>query len=210
MEDIDNIIEQKAKEIVEKRENNTAYFENVSNAITQVEERIVEKAVVKVNDQKIIEKHSRKLAEISDKAIEAETEKQELVVESKRADNKVRRQEIKNRLIELQTETIRLQKEQKQILKEQKADHKKRNKDAQWQIYQGKLQKMGYTYVPNPFILKMLLCIDGIVSFFEGVGKISTAIMKAIKWIIILGIIAGVLFAIPTTRDWLTGLMGFV
>ena len=61
---------------------------------------------------------------------------------------------------------------------------------------------MGYSYLPNAFILKMLLAIDGVVSFFDGVGRVSNAIMKAIKWLIIGGVIIGVLFAIPATREW--------
>lgn len=217
MSELDLEIEKKAKEMLSSKEeaetsnlveinqeplNPIKYFDEVSNAITQVEGRIVEKAVDKVNDEKIIEKHSKKLAEISDKAIEAETEKQELIVESKKADNKVQRQEIKNRLIELKTESIRLKQEQKQVLKEQKLDHKKRDKDAKWEMYKGKLQKMKYDYVPNVFVLKMLLFFDGLKSFFDGLGAVSTAIVKALKWVIIIALISFALLVVPVTREW--------
>jgi hypothetical protein len=208
MDDFEKEFNEKVNALVETQtQTPVAYSDNVIKAIGTVESRIVEKAVDKVNDEKIIEEHSKKLAEISDKALEVETEKQELVVESRRADNRVKKQEIKNRLLQLKTEKIRLKREQKQVLKEQKAEHKKRNKEALWELYKDKLTKMKYTYVPNKFVLKMLLFFDGVKSFFDGLGSVSTAIMKAFKWFIIIGILVGVLFAIPVTREWLTGIL---
>ena len=214
MEELENRIEQKANALIQKQENTAsdldanAYFDEVANAIGNVKGEIVEKAVSKVNDVKIIEKHSKRLAEISDKALAVETEKQELVVEKRKAENKEERQRIRNRLIELETERIRLEREQKQVLKEQKEDHKKRNNEIMWERYKDKLTKMKYTYVPNKFILKMLLFFDGVKSFFDGVGSVSTAIMKALKWLLIGGTIIGVMFAIPATREWLTSILG--
>ena len=212
IQEIDKKITEKAIQKVDNpvpRESAVENFEKVANALTQVQGAIVEKAKCKINDEKIIEKHSRKLAQISDKALEVETEKEELVVAEKEADNKVKKQDIKNKLIELRTEAIRLKKEQKQVLKEQKADHKKRNKQILWETYNGKLEGIGYDYVPNKFVLKMLLACDGIKSFFDGLGKISTAILKCFKWLLIFGGLIAVLMIIPVTRNYILELLQF-
>ena len=209
MNELEKIIEEKASSLIVK-ETETEHLGCVGQAINEVEEKIVQKAVLKVNDEKIIEKHAKRLAEISDEALEAETEKQELIVKDKKARNKAEKQEIRNRLIALNTEAIKLKREKKQTLKEQKADHKKRNKDALWEIYKDKLTKMKYTYVPNRFILKMLLFFDGVVSFFNGLGAVSTAIMKALKWILAIVIVVGVLLIVPVTRQWIFELLGFI
>lgn len=179
----------------------------VGGAIDEVKQKILKRAAGKVQDERLIEKHSTTLAEISDRALEVEAEKQRLIVEQVNADNKVVAQEIKNRLIVLKSEAKRLKAEQKQLDKAQKAAHKKMNKDALWEVYGEKLTKMKYTYVPNAFTLCMLLFFDGVVGFFNGVGAISTAIVKALKWVLFLGIAFGVLMAIPATREWLLALM---
>ena len=181
----------------------------MGGAIRDVQTRIVEKAVEKINDKNIIKKHSDKIAKISDKAIEVEAEKQRLIVEQVNADNKVVEQEIKNRLIVLKAEAKRLQAEQEQLNKDQKAEHKARYKAAKWELYKDKLQKMKYTYVPCKFVLCMLLFFDGVKSFFDGLGTISTAIVKALRWIIIIGIILAVLMSIPVTREWITTILKF-
>lgn len=181
----------------------------VAEAVDTIKGGIVSKAVDKVNDEKTIDKFSTQLSEVGKESIEADIEKERLGVEEKKASNKVHKQEIKNKLLELATEKKRLKAEQKQILKEQKADHKKRNKDAKWELYKEKLGKMGYTYVPNPFVLAMLLMFDGIVSFFDGVAKTSTAIVKALKWLIFIGLIIVILMVIPLTREWFLSLLKF-
>ena len=181
-------------------------FTAVSGALTQVKKDITTDAIEDINKRKFIKKHSRNLAKISDEALGVEIETQKLRVASNNVNNKVRKQEIKNRLIELKTQAIQLKKEQKQTLKEQKADHKKRNKSILWETYAGKLESMGYDYVPNKFVLKMLLACDGVKSFFDGLGKISTAMLKCFKWIIILGLIIAVIMLIPVTRNYILGL----
>ena len=67
--------------------------------------------------------------------------------------------------------------------------------------------KMKYSYVPNAFILSMLLFFDGVKSFFDGLGTVSTAIVKALKWVILVGLILVVLFSIPITREWIINLL---
>lgn len=182
----------------------------VDGAVGSVKDKILGGALTKVDNEKSISKHSDKLTKVANDTIKADIEKARLKVEKTKAENKAEKQEIKNRLIQLKTEAKRLKREHKQILKEQKADHKKRNKDILWETYKEKLEKMKYTYVPNIVILKMLLCIDGIVSFFEGIGKISTSIMKALKWLLIIGGVLTILMVIPSTRQWLLELLGII
>ena len=181
----------------------------VDTAISGVKHKIVEKAVEKINDDNIIKKHSDTIAKISDRALEVEAEKQRLVVEAVNADNKVVEQEIKNRLIVLNAEAIRLKAEQKQLDKEQKAEHKARNKDAKWKIYGAKLTKLKYDYVPCSFVLAMLLFFDGVKAFFDGIGAVSTSLMKAIKWVVIIVLIIGVLLSVPLTREWILTILKF-
>ena len=183
---------------------------DVGGAIGDAKRQIIQKAAEKIQDEKLIEKHSEAIAKISDRAIEVETEKQRLIVEEVNADNEVVAQEIKNRLIVLKAEAKRLEKEQKQIDKDQKAEHKKRDKDAKWAIYGDKLKRMKYDYVPNIFVLSMLLFFDGIKGFFDGLGTVSTAIVKAFKWGLIGAAILIVVMSIPVTREWLLSLLQFI
>lgn len=178
-----------------------------SKVVGGVQDDILKKAKEKITDETIVDKHAENLKNIADKALEVDAEKASLIVEEQEADNKVRKQEIKNRLIVLKAEAIRLEKEQKQLDIEQKAEHKARNKAAKWEMYKDKLEKMHYSYVPNPFILAMLLFFDGVRSFFDGLGTVSTSIVKAFKWILLIGAILIVLFSIPVTRDWITNLL---
>lgn len=182
---------------------------DVGGAIGDAKKKIIQKASEKIQDEKLIEKHSDAIAKISDLALEAEAEKHRLIVEEADADNKVVAQEIRNRLIVLKAEAKRLKKEQKQLNKDQKADHRKRNKDAKWELYGEKLKKMKYTYVPNIFVLSMLLFFDGLKSFFDGLGSVSTAIAKAFKWVVIGAIILAAIMIVPVSREWFLSLLQF-
>ena len=211
-EDVRKEIERQANEIVEKKTQETQIQETgvgVGGAVGNVKGKIVDEAINKVDNNKSVKKHADELAKVANDAIRADIDKENLKVQRTRAENKAEKQRIKNELIALKTEAKRLKREKKQILREQRADHKKRNKDALWEIYKDKLTKMGYSYVPNRFVLGMLLFFDGVVGFFNGVGATSTAIMKALKWILIAGVIFGVLMIFPTTKEWLLGLLGF-
>ena len=211
-EDVIKEIERQANEIVEKKTQETQIQETgvgVGGAVGNVKGKIVDEAMNKVDNNKSVKKHADELAKVANDAIRADIDKENLKVQRTRAENKAEKQRIKNELIALKTEAKRLKREKKQILREQRADHKKRNKDALWEIYKDKLTKMGYSYVPNRFVLGMLLFFDGVVGFFNGVGATSTAIMKALKWILIAGVIFGVLMIFPTTKEWLLGLLGF-
>lgn len=175
--------------------------------VGSVQENILAKAQEKIADEKIVDKHAENLKKVADRALEVDAERANLTVQEQDADNKVRKQEIRNRLIVLKAEAERLEKEQRQLNKEQKADHMARNKAAKWELYKDKLERMNYTYVPCAFVLGMLLLFDGIRSFFDGLGTVSTAIVKALKWVLFIGAILIVLFAIPVTREWLTNLL---
>ena len=175
--------------------------------VGSVQENILARAQEKISDEKIVDKHAENLKKVADRALEVDAERANLTVQEQDADNKVRKQEIRNKLIVLKAEAERLEKEQRQLNKEQEADHRARNKAAKWELYKDKLERMNYTYVPCAFVLGMLLLFDGIRSFFDGLGTISTAIVKALKWVLLIGAILIVLFAIPVTRDWLTNLL---
>ena len=175
--------------------------------VGSVQENILAKAQEKIADEKIVDKHAENLKKVADRALEVEAQRANLTVQEQDADNKVRKQEIRNRLIVLKAEAERLEKEQKQLNREQKADHKTRNKAAKWELYKDKLERMNYTYVPCAFVLGMLLLFDGIRSFFDGLGTVSTAIVKALKWVLLISAILIVLFSIPVTREWLTNLL---
>lgn len=181
----------------------------VGGAIVDLKGRIIDRTIDKFNNDKVIDRHAESLTDIANEGLRVEEEKERLKVQEENAKNKAKKQEIKNRLIELKTEAIKLKREKKQVLKEQKAEHKKRNDDMLWEKYKGKLSKMNYTYVPNKVILGMLLFFDGIVSFFKGIENLSSAIVKAVKWLIIIVGIVAVLFIFPTTREWITKLLGY-
>lgn len=178
-----------------------------TSVVGGVQQDILDKAKKKISSEKIVDKHAESLKNIADKALEVQAEQASLQVQEQEADNKVRKQEIRNKLIVLKAEAQRLEKEQKQLNKEQKADHKARNKQAKWELYKDKLTKMKYSYVPNVFVLSMLLFFDGVRSFFDGLGTVSTAIVKALKWVLLFGAIFIVLFAIPVTREWILNLL---
>lgn len=208
-------IEQSSNEMVSVDEKSsqiisaTIYNNDFKSAVGDTQRKIIEKAKEKINDEKMIEKHSENIKKITDKALEVEAEQQNLVIEEVNADNKVKAQAIKNRLIVLKAEAKRLKREEKQKSKEQKAEYTKRNKEAKWELYKDKLTRMKYDYVPNAFVLSMLLFFDGIVGFFNGVGASSTALVKALKWVLLALVVIIVLMAIPVTREWLLSILQF-
>lgn len=180
---------------------------SASDVVGGTQQEVLRRAQEKINSEKILEKHASKIAKLTDKAMAVDAERAALNVQQQDANNQAEKQEIKNRLIVLKAEAARLKKEQKQLDREQRADHKARNKATKWEMYKDKLEKMGYSYVPNIIILSMLLLFDGIKSFFDGVGAVSTAAVKAMKWVLLIGAILTVLFAIPMTREWLINIL---
>lgn len=186
-----------------KREGGISAYDVVGGT----QQEVLRRAQDKINSEKILEKHANKIAQITDRAMEVDAERAAINVQQQDAVNKVDKQKIKNSLIVLKAEAKRLRREEKQKSREQKAEHKARNKAAKWELYKDKLQRMKYDYVPNPFILSMLLFFDGLKSFFDGLGTLSTAIVKALKWVLLIGAILIVLFSIPVTREWIINLL---
>ena len=186
-----------------KREGGISAYDVVGGT----QQEVLRRAQDKINSEKILEKHANKIAQITDRAMEVDAERAAINVQQQDAVNKVDKQKIKNSLIVLKAEAKRLRREEKQKSREQKAEHKARNKAAKWELYKDKLQRMKYDYVPNPFILSMLLFFDGLKSFFDGLGTLSTAIVKALKWVLLIGTILIVLFSIPVTREWIINLL---
>lgn len=193
----------KKSDIVIKNDNAISAFDVVGDA----QQEILKRAKQKINSEQILEKHANEITKITDKAMKVDAERASLNVQKQDALNKAEKQEIKNKLIVLKAEAKRLKKEQRQLNLDQKADHKARNKEAKWALYKDKLMKMKYNYVPNRFILSMLLFFDGVKSFFDGIGAVSTAILKAMKWVLLIGAILIVLFSIPVTREWILNLL---
>ena len=180
---------------------------NFGDVVGSVSHDILARAQEKISDEKIVDRHAENLKRVADEALKVQAEQASLTVQEQEADNTVRKQEIKNKLIVLKAEAKRLAKEQKQLNREQRTEHKARNKAAKWELYKDKLERMHYSYVPCAFVLTMLLFFDGIRGFFDGLGAVSTAIVKALKWVLLIGTILTVLFSIPVTRDWLTNLL---
>lgn len=177
-----------------------------TSVVGGVKQNILNKAKEKISDEKSVDRHAENLKNIANKALEVEAEQASLQVKEQEADNKVRKQEIKNKLIVLKAEAQRLKKEQEQLNREQKEDHKRRNKEAKWELYKDKLTKMKYSYVPNAFVLTMLLFFDGMQSFFDGLGTVSTSIVKALKWVFLIGAIFIALLSVSFTRQWIINL----
>lgn len=201
----EEVIEQ-SKTVIEER-TEVMPITNFGSVVGGVQKDILERAQKKISSEKIVDKHADSLKKVADEALRVQAEQAALTVEEQETNNKVRKQEIRNKLITLKAEAERIKKEQYQLNKEQKAAHKARNKAAKWDLYGDKLTKMKYSYVPCSFVLAMLLFFDGVRSFFDGLGTVSTAIVKALKWVLLIGTILIILFSIPGTRDWLTNLL---
>lgn len=213
MLDYEKLAEEFEQQTPEKKETAVAVKKEDGDGLSTLDvvgdtqQEILRRARDKINNKKIFEKHASKIAKITDEAMDADVERAGLKVQHQQAANKVEKQEIKNRLIALKAEAKRIRKAERQKNIEQKAEHKAKNKAAKWELYKDKLKRMKYDYVPNPVILSMLLFFDGVKSFFDGLGALSTAIVKALKWVLLIGAILIVLFSIPATREWIINIL---
>ena len=123
--------------------------------------------------------------------------------------NKVERENIANALYKAKQDGIRLRKEAKHESKMQKARHKSEKKKAYWVAHEGVLKEYGMREGSNIIACEILLFLDGVKCFFNGLSKVSTAIIKAFKFVLIFGGIFALLMVIPATRDWILSLLGF-
>lgn len=179
-------------------------------ALEDTKKNIVEKALPIINDEKIVKKHAKKLAENADAGIKVELETQELEIKKKHASNRVTRKEIANKLYILKQEAKRIKKEQAHLNAQQKEEHRMKNEEIYWQNHGETLAEYKMRKGSNRLFCNVLLWLDGIKGFLTGLGKVSTALIGALKWILIVGSILVVLLVIPVTREWLLNLLGFI
>lgn len=178
--------------------------------ISNTKDKILVEAEKKINQEKIIDKHSTKLSKVADNLMKVETEKAAIEVQKKDASNKAEKQEIKNRLIVLKNEANRLRKAEKHKNKLQKIEIAQEKKAKRWEMLESTLKPLGYDYVPNTVALHILLALVGLKAFFNGVGKVGTAILKCFKWVLALGLVIAIVLIIPVTRTWILELLGFL
>lgn len=183
---------------------------NTSKVLGNVKEDILQGAKEKLDNQKTKDKHSKKLAEVADTAIEAEIEIERLKVSKQQAQNKADKKKIENDLYVLRQEHIRNKKEQQALNKEQRLEHRKQTKEKKWETYGKSLEQLGYDYVPNAVVLAIIMFLVGTKAFFNGISKTGDAMVKALKWIFIVIAILATILIIPVTREWIFSLLGFI
>lgn len=182
----------------------------VVGALNDTKKSIVDQAIPLINDDKVIKKHAKKLSENADKGIAVELETQELEIKKKDASNKVTKKEIANQLYILRQEAKRIRKQQRHLKQQQKEEHKKENNEAFWNNHGATLSEYKMHQGSNRLFCIILLWLDGLKGFLNGLDKVSNALVKALKWIIIVGLIIGLLMSFPATRNWLLGILGFI
>ena len=182
---------------------------HVSVALETAAQTIVHRAQERINNERIIDKHARALAKNADDRIANEIDRQNVENERKRADNKIDRKELANKLYQIKEESKRLKKEQRHLSKMQRQEHKIAKLHAYWEAHGETLEQYKMHEGSSLIACNILLWLDGVKSFFLGLSKVSDALVKALKYILIAGAVAGILFAIPVTRNWLLTLLGF-
>lgn len=183
---------------------------NTSNVLGTVKEDILQGAKQKLDNQKTKDKHSKKLAEVADTAIEAEIEIERLKVSKIQAKNKADKRAIANELYVLKQEHKRNKKEQKSLNENQRLEYQKIAKEKKWETYGKSLQTLGYDYVPNIIVLSIIMFLVGAKAFFNGIAKTGDSMVKALKWIILVVAILAIIFIIPVTREWLLSILGYI
>lgn len=183
---------------------------NTSNVLGNVKEDILQGAKDKLDNQKTKDKHSKKLAEVADTAIEAEIEIERLKVRKMQAQNKADERAIANELYVLKQEHKRNKKEQKSLNESQRLECQKIAKEKKWETYGKSLESLGYDYVPNPIILAIIMFLVGAKAFFNGISKTGDSMVKALKWIILIVAILAIVFIVPVTREWLLSILGYI
>lgn len=179
------------------------------NIVGDVKYDILSGAKKRLDNEKTKEKHSKKLANVADEAIEAEIEIERLKVEQQKASNVIEKKRIKNEMFILRQEHRRAKKEQQELNAMQKIEHRQSRKQKKWETYGRSLEQLGYDYVPNPIVLAIVLFLVGTKAFFNGLSKMGDAMVKALKWVFIAGAIFVVIMAVPVAREWFLTLLGY-
>ncbi len=184
--------------------------DTLAEALMTSKNNIAQKASEQINDRKIIDKHAKDMAEVVDKGIKVSIETQNLEVEKRNANNKATKKEIENQLFVLKEEAKRLKKEQQHLSALQKEEQKKENDRVYWANHGSTLTQYHMHEGSNRVFCNILLWLDGVKGFITGLGKVSTALLSALKWVLIAGGILAILNIIPVTREWLANLLGFM
>lgn len=210
--DIKELIEsEKAIIATENKDTQVAVADNITiSALEDTKKNIVEKALPIINDERIVKKHAKKLAENADEGIKVELETQELEIKKKHATNRVTRKEISNRLYILRQEAKRIKKEQAHLNDQQKEEHRMKNEEIYWKNHGETLAEYKMRKGSNRLFCNILLWLDGVKGFLTGLGKVSTALIGALKWILIVSAVLIVMLIIPVTREWLLDILGFI
>ena len=211
-------IEQKMKEAEQKDVDSAPVpavveeksLELAAPAVLKAAKAAMDKAEGLVNDPKSIDKHAKDLSDIAHDMIENQLETEHLKNARAASENKVARKQIENDLYEAKQKGIRLRKEAKHESKLQRARHKEEIKAEYWAAHKDTLTQYGLHEGSSRVACEILLWLDGVKGFFNGLSKVSDAIVKALKWILIAGGVIAALMIIPATRNWLLALLGFI
>ena len=172
-EEVDEMVEEENTNLPTVETNNNALMPDSFSGNTAVgiinttKDKILEEAEKKINQDKIIDKHSTKLSKVADDLMAVETEKAAIEVQKKDASNKAEKQEIKNKLIILKNEAKRLRKAERHKNRLQKISIKQEKSNKRWEMLESTLKPLGYDYVPNTIALHILLMLVGIKAFGE-------------------------------------------
>ena len=178
--------------------------------LNHTKEEIKEQAELKIKKGNTINKIASKLSEVASKLMKVEANKAAIEVQKKDISNRAEKQEIENRLIILRNEAQRLRKAEKHKNKLQSIELKTEIKQKQWEVLKSTLQPLGYDYVPNFFALYILLTLVGLKAFFNGIGGVGAAVLRGVKWFLIIGLVIAIVLIIPVTRTGILGLLGFL
>ena len=92
----------------------------------------------------------------------------------------------------------------------QKAKHRAEVEKFFWEAHKETLLQYGMHEGSPRYAFEILLWLDGVKGFFNGLSKVSTALIKALRWVLIFGGIFAILMVIPITRNWVLTLLGFI
>lgn len=179
-------------------------------AVTEVAQQSMAKAKSMVNDPKNIARHANDLAKVANDLINNQIDTQRLKNEKDAAKNKVERKNIANALYKARQEGIRLRKEAKHQSKMQKERHRLERQKLFWDAHKDTLEQYKMHEGSPRIACEILLWLDGAKGFFNGIGKVSDSILKALKWVLIFGGAFGVLMIFPATRNWILSILGFI
>lgn len=171
---------------------------------------IVKKTKERVNEDKYVDKRADDLAKVADKHLRNEIEIRNVQEAKREAKNKTDRKEIANELYRLKEESKRLKKEQRHLSEMQRARHKQEKIHAYWEAHKDTLELYKMREGSSRVACSILLWLDGVKSFFIGISKVSDALVKALKYVLIFVAVFGAVMAIPVTRNWLLTILGFI